>query len=139
MKIYLASSFSLKDSVEEVKRHLINGGHTITVEWWHTDFKESLGILSDKNWYATDDIKHICQRNFNGIDIADAVILIAPKEGTKKFNGANIEIGYAIAKGKRVLSIGNIERSGMYQPIEKHIYIETLLASLENKLEIKNG
>lgn len=127
MKIYLASSFSLSNAVETLSNLLEAKGHIITVKWWHKDFKKAFGTISDNEWYNLPKIKMICERNFRGIDKADILILFAPTIEAKKFNGANIEVGYAIGKGKRVLSVGKIERSAMYLPIERCGNMEELL------------
>ena len=118
MKIYLASSFSLREKVERLSYNLENFGHTITVKWWLKDYKE-VGSREDTVWYSDPIIKGISERNFKGIDEADALILVCHDEKTRKFNGANIEVGYAIAKGKKVYYFGKIERSAMYQPLDK--------------------
>ncbi len=131
MKIYLASSFSLKDRVERIANRLKDEGHEITREWWHDNFKQKID-LDDEQWYSHDKIQWVCQKNFHAIEKADAYVLIAPKYKSKKFNGANIEFGYALAKGKECYSIGQIERSGMYQPLKKCFSIDALVQCLKD-------
>lgn len=129
MKIYLASKFNLKDDVQYLSNLLEEEGHEITVKWWEKDFKKEFGEISDDEWYTLPDIESVCSRNFRGIDEADVVILIASLEA-QKFNGANIEMGYALAKGKKVMSIGKIERSAMYWGIKKYPHMNALLMDL---------
>ncbi len=63
-------------------------------------------------------------------DRAEAVILVCPDDSPHRFTGANIEVGYALAKGKRVLVLGMLARSAMYASVEKHRTIDTVLTAL---------
>lgn len=128
MKVYLASSFNLANRVEAVANQLKSLGHTITLEWWHTDLKRL--EMSDDAWYDFSVIEDVYNRNLKAINEADVVILIAPEERPKKFNGANIEIGYAIANNKPVYSVGKLERSAMYAPVEKYSSLKELMVTL---------
>lgn len=119
MWIYLASSFKLATRVEHLATALELSGHKITRKWWKRDFKTTLGEMSDEEWYAREEVRDVCKANFDAIDRADVVILVCPIQEPTKFNGANIEVGYAIAKGKLVLSFGALERSGMYSPVKR--------------------
>ena len=138
MKIYLASSFSLKQRVEEVSERLKKAGHTITVEWWNKDFKKAFGLISDDKWYKLDDIILISKKNFKGIDDADVLIIVCPKIESKKYNGANVELGYAIGKYKHVISLGRLERSAMYLGVKRIYNIEDLIEYL-NSIEGLNN
>ena len=127
-KFYLASSFNLKNYVQEVADFLKSKGHTITVEWWKFDYKSFQ--MTDEEWYQNEKVVAISKRNFSGIVNADVFVLVASEVSSKKFNGANIELGYALALGKPCYSIGKIERSAMYVPITKCNYIEDVLKEL---------
>lgn len=131
MKVYLASSFDLKGDVMWLTKRLEEEGHEITVKWWRRDFKQAMGIVCDNSWYSFPEIKEILERNFEGIDNSDVLILVCPLQYSMKFNGANVEVGYALAKGKRVLSFGMIERSAMYWAIERHYVLDTLFGALK--------
>lgn len=135
MKIYLASNFSLVEKVKLLADYLEDNGHEIIVKWWTTDFKKALGEMTDAEWYKKPEIKEISDRNFKGIDCADLLIIVASGI-PQKFIGANIEVGYAIAKGKPVFSFGNLERSGMYHQVLQHNGLTALMESLD-KLNIK--
>ena len=132
LKIYLASSFSLVERVKWVCEYLEMYGHEVTVKWWEKDFKTAFGNVTDDFWYGIPGIKEIHDRNFKGIDDADVLILIAPKTEPRKFNGANIEVGYALARGKRVMAFGNIERSAMYWAVEPHTHINYIVNALKS-------
>jgi nucleoside 2-deoxyribosyltransferase len=136
MKFYLASSFKNIIVVQLVANYLRELGHEITTEWWHTDFKQSIQ-KPDAEWYIDERVQAIAKRNFDGIKKADAIILIANLEPCK-FNGANIELGYALALGKICYSIGKLERSAMYVPVKQFETIEALASSLNRNKEMQN-
>ena len=117
MKIYLASSFDKesKQMVKDLSTELKARGHTITCEWWHVDYKSALEIEDDEEWYSHPMTRTIYQRSFKAIIDADMLILVAPKK--KKFNGATIEVGIALGNYKPVVCFGQLERSGMFEPI----------------------
>ncbi len=125
MKVYLASSFELIRKVEAIAKTLRDKGHTVTVEWWHKDYKKL--PLSDSNWYEDARVKAISERNFRGIREADIFVLVAPTLRGKKFNGANIELGYALALEKPCYSVGRLQRSAMYVPVTKCDSIQEVL------------
>lgn len=115
MRVYIASSFDNKVVVEAVADVMMDAGHTVTVVWWTTDFKTALGEMPDEEWYRHPKIASVRWRNFLGIDDADALIIVSPKK--RKYNGANVELGYAIAKKKIVVAYGELERCAMYQGV----------------------
>lgn len=118
LNIYLASTFKLKDTIEWLYNRLDN--HTIIDKWWNIDSKDELE--SDFHWYGKAQTKAIEQRHFQHIKKCDALILVGDIFGSNdnpdikppSFNGANVEVGYALALGIPVFSIGKINRSAMY-------------------------
>ena len=129
MKVYLASSFDLIRRVEAIAKTLREKGHTVTVEWWQKDYKKL--PLADSDWYEDARVKAISKRNFQGIREADIFVLVAPTTTSKKFNGANIELGYALALEKPCFSVGHLQRSAMYVPVTKCDSIEEVLERSE--------
>jgi len=129
MNIYIASSFDLLDRIKVVEKAIEEKGISIPIKWWEHDYK--MINCPDSEWYHLPQVKMVCERNFNGIDNSEVVVIVAPEKNPKKFNGANIELGYAIAKGKTVLCYGVLERSAMYYPISRFSTIEGLLNRLE--------
>jgi len=125
MKVYLASSFDLIKKVEASAKVLREKGHAVTVEWWRKDYKKL--PLADADWYEDPRVAAISERNFRGIRETDIFVLIAPTLTSKKFNGANIELGYALALEKPCYSVGRLKRSAMYVPVIKCGSIEEVL------------
>lgn len=118
MKIYIASSFDLVSLVKETAEVLRNYGHEITQEWWNFDYKQILKS-DDKLWYQLLEVQEVSRKNFEGIKQADCLLFVADPELPRKFNGANIELGYALALGKPCFSIGKLQRSAMYVSVMK--------------------
>lgn len=130
LKVYLASSFDLKEKVQQVSDALESKGIVITRKWWVKDYKSAFGQISDEDWYGKQIVRSMSQENFRAIDEADVLVLVCPDDSAHRFVGANVEVGYAIAKGKVVLSLGVLPRSAMYVPIEHHRSINALLGRL---------
>ncbi len=121
MKVYLASSFDMIPTVEEVAEYLEMLGHSITVKWWSRDGFD----LRDKNADQTTDGFYkdpVCEmifwRDYQGVADSDAFVIVAG-DIPKKFNGANVEYGMAIALKKPCFSLGSLENSAMYFPVIK--------------------
>jgi nucleoside 2-deoxyribosyltransferase len=130
--IYLASSFANVNLVEFAAKYLTERGHHITTEWWHTDFKQAIQ-KPDVEWYKDEKVQFISKRNFKGITDADVLVLIGHPREPRKYNGANIELGFALALGKQCYSIGCLERSAMYCSVKQLEGIEELVFILSEK------
>ena len=135
MKVYIASSFSLKETVQRVAQDLKSMGFEITYEWWYKNYKDL--DMPDDEWYANPVIKIISKVMFEAIDDADLFLLVFPLSVPMRMKGADVEFGYAYAKGKPCYSVGVPMCSAMYQPLIK---LNSLIELQEefHKL-IKNG
>lgn len=127
MKFYLASDFNNVKEVERVATLLQRKGHKITCEWWHFDSKKAFKKDSDPIFYMMQSVRALYLRNLDAIREADAFILVCPMDKAVKFNGANIELGFALALGKPCFSLGLLQRSAMYVPVHKVMYLDHLL------------
>ena len=79
-------------------------------------------------------IAAIFRRDYEGVLKADAFVLVADDVTPRKFNGANIELGIAIASHKPVYSLGVLENSALYFPLTRCVSEDDLfhrLTSLE--------
>lgn len=114
---YIASSFSLVDRVEELVVAL-PPAYEPAIRWWDYEAKEDESIAeSPVGYYDMGLTKQICWGNFHYIEEADAFILVADEE-PRKFNGANVELGYAIANEVPCFVWGELEDSAMYVPVK---------------------
>jgi nucleoside 2-deoxyribosyltransferase len=132
-KVYLASSFALIPRVIELANILESHGHRITIKWWE---KSKLNVHDEHDtWspekYFTDpetveNCRKVFERDFNGVEQCDLFILVAGNT-PQKFNGANIELGIALALGKTCMAIGNLENCALYYPVFKYKDIRGLI------------
>lgn len=133
MKVYLASSFSLRDRVEKVYQRLTNTGHEIEDIWWRDDRLRGQENL-DSPWhefFKQPEVQQMAQRHWDAIERADAYVLVAPEDEKRRFNGANIELGYAYAHGLDCYAVGTLKRSVMYAPVHRYGDIGSLVRGLK--------
>lgn len=128
-KIYLASSFKLLDKIEFVADILKDERYEITREWWHHDFKKI--DKTGEEWYRDERVEQVCKDNFDAIEEADALVLVCPDDEPMKYNGANIELGYAHAKKKPTFAVGELKLSAMYVPVYRTPDTPSLLRTLK--------
>ncbi len=76
MKIYVASSFELKEEARRVAKALESLGHVITREWWKRDYH--LIQVPDEEYYKRSDVLDVAKANYAAIDDADALVLVCP-------------------------------------------------------------
>lgn len=136
MRVYIGSSFSLKDRVQKVHDDLIENGHDVPDVWWDESREQAnlkdIDVAIEEDWYRKDIVKKRAKRHFDRIEECDVFVIVAPEGGeTKKFNGANIELGYAIATGSECYSVGRLERSAMYEPVTQLGSSRELVAELD--------
>jgi nucleoside 2-deoxyribosyltransferase len=130
MKIYLASSFSLIPKIKRVVELLELFEIGITVRWWERlQLKMEFAKLSPEEFYAHPECKFAFERDYLGIQEADAVVLVAD-DTPRRYNGANIEVGIAYALGKPVFSVGVLENSAMYYKVKRCSDISGLIEEL---------
>lgn len=133
MKVYLASSFDLVPIVEPVAEFLEMLGHTITVKWWSRDgfdLRDKKANHTTDSFYKDPVCEMIFWRDLQGVTDSDVFVLVAG-DVPKKFNGANVEYGIAVALKKPCFSIGCLENSAMYHPIMKCRTLLELAESLQ--------
>jgi len=137
MKLYLASSFSLKEKVDSLSKTLENLGFIIPCKWWTgLDFIPSEGkLLSDmrdetiSDFYSHPATRNAFERDKKAIEDCDAFVFVADDE-VKPYNGANVELGMAIAYGKTCLCVGKLKNSAMYYPLVQFDSIPKLISAL---------
>ncbi len=68
MKVYLASSFDLKEKVQQTACLLESKGVEITRKWWLKDYKNAFGQIPDEDWYDREEVRWVSEENFKAID-----------------------------------------------------------------------
>ena len=144
MKFYLASSFDLVDKVEEVCKAIEGYGHSINVKWWNKEYdipnegkvkttilKSRFNKVESDKFYNRPEVRRSYLDDFSGVINADVFIFISD-EKTKIYNGANVELGIALANNILCFSIGKLTNSVLYYDVLKRNSIEEILAELFN-------
>lgn len=142
MRFYLASSFSLIDKVEDACQRLERAGHEITVKWWSREYdipgegkvkttalKDRYDKLEPGLFYERPETRISYDADFQGVLDADVFILIADDE-PRAYNGANIELGIALASHKPCYSIGTLDNSVLYLDVTQCDEVGGVLNSL---------
>lgn len=121
-RVYLASAFSLATEVERVCRSLEGLGFVIPVKWWDSESQshkmKTDQSISDDEFYRQQAVVLAMARDFGGVGTCDTFVLVGT-DVPRSFNGANVELGYALAHHKRCILLGNFDRSAMYAGCER--------------------
>lgn len=103
MKIYLAAMFSRRKEMETYAQRFKNAGHEITARW-------VFGGETDTTFNKDLTRERAAAIDLEDVDAADCVISFTHPRGTKTPGGGrHVEFGYALAKGKRLILIGERE------------------------------
>lgn len=122
MKVYIASSIELKGEIEELVKFLSDNNITITRNWWdsYIDELDTIGRVSDKEFYEHETINKIWDEDLKAIKEADYVILLSFSH--LSLRGALIEVGMALMLDKPVYVLYSIYRSAL---LSKCTFIES--------------
>jgi len=144
LKIYIASSFSQVDKVDLIAQNLELQGHEITVKWWSreyeipgegavktTDLKVRYEDLDPEDFYKKPETRRSYEADYQGVKDADALVFVA-EDTPRAYNGANVELGIALGDGKPCFSLGALDKSVLYYPVFKCVFLEELLDYLES-------
>lgn len=97
MKLYLAAMYQHMDQINKERVKFIMAGHIVTSRW--LDGTEDHMSLAEAAAMDLDDI-----------DAADALVSYTLPKGTMfSSGGRHVEFGYAIARDKRLFTIGEVE------------------------------
>ena len=129
MKIYLAARYSRRLELCFLRDSLHAAGHQVTSRWllgghqWNgtahstADAYESGGMPAEAVRFAQEDIE----------DIDGADVLVAfpdpPRKSSTSRGGMHVELGYALAKRKRVIVCG--QRQNVFHLLPEVEYIST--------------
>jgi len=106
IRVYLAGPCAEMNAMKDRAREIEALGMTITEPWW-----ERIAEAADNGWLhdaevPADFMRESARRNQRGIVTADVVVVCAKSSGGFS-SGAAGEIGYALARRKRVVLVGN--------------------------------
>lgn len=96
IRFYLAASINSRDLMRQYKRELEDLGHIVTSRWIE-DFP------TEPN-FGSEEAEHKGRKDFEDISLAWCLLLFT--EVPSSTGGYNVELGYALAKGRTVIVIG---------------------------------
>lgn len=116
MKVYLAAPFGDRSKMELVADFLKTRGYTITARW----------VYGGEDGLTRADIAKL---DLDDVDAADAIVSFTFPRGTPTTGGGrHVEFGYALARGKRLIVIGERENVFHHWPaVEVYPTLESWL------------
>lgn len=97
MKVYIAHNFEARDWLRENVLPLLKKiGHTSTSDW-----------ITDDSHLKRDMMKESAIADAMGIDTSDMILFFAKQLGDRPGRGKYFELGYAYARHKGVMVVGN--------------------------------
>ena len=118
MKIYVGAKYCERGAAKRLMAELVRQGHKITVDWTNYT-KEDAESLT---FYAQEDIRGVKQAN----------VAIFIFENPHKYKGCWVEMGAALAKGRKVILIGKAGQSCVFV---SHPKVMTI-SSMDNFLKL---
>ena len=140
LKVYVASSFKLKDRVIAVEKALEQAGYVLHCKWWNNldyipsenrTLNEKSNFVSNEEFYSSPGCETAFKRDLNAVFDADVFVLVCG-DTPRAFNGANIELGIAIGRDLKCFSIGKLDNSALYYPVKRCSGIEDLLWNISS-------
>lgn len=121
MKIYLAATWSARERMIKTSKVLQALGYTTTSRW-----------LDDAHINGTE--SECAQIDLDDIDISDALMLfsVGPRGTSFTGGGRCVEFGYALAKGKLLILIG--EQETVFHALSQVMRFDTFQAFLDSDL-----
>lgn len=102
MKVYLAHNYAAKDWLKGIKVQFETAGITVTSRWINADPYDPYHPTTQRE-EAIKDVEDVLS--------ADALILFTDNIGERPGRGKYVELGIAVASGKRILLVGK-DQSG---------------------------
>ena len=129
MKIYLAARYSRHPEMQHIAHALMVQGHDVTSRWiWgaHQTLDESLlhpEVRSDSQRFAQEDIADL--------EAAECFIGFSEAIRQPSRGGRHVELGMALALGKRICVVGGLEHVfHTLAHVEHYATLEALLQAL---------
>jgi len=117
VKIYVAGKYEERRRIRRLMVELENMGHTISSDWTVHEMYHDLAVCA--------------QEDYEGVRNCDALVAIV--DIPLKYQGLWVEVGLALAWGKRVLLVGEFGESCIFSKlpwISKYPTINDLLNHL---------
>lgn len=117
-KVYLAAPYSARDKMRQIRRILQNYGWVVTSSWLDDTHPLRPGVINTAPEQSDEYAAARVAQDLADIDEADVLMLFTSAWVTTYFSvpfestlsgGRHVETGYALAKGKRVVLVGQPE------------------------------
>lgn len=134
MKIYLAARYIRRDELRGYAKKLRELGYIVTSRWLR-ETKDPVSTVADVT-----EAEHIriAKRDLKDVARADMFVCFNNEAGMKKRGGHHVELGYALALGKKIVVLEGEENTFNYLPeIVKCDDFEWFLKFLEGKYGAK--
>jgi len=125
MKIYIAASYPRKLDALVLGAKLIAYGHIVVSGWVFEDE----GYSDDQNKFER--MQDASIRDFKDVRECDLLVCLTDGENQLTHGGRHTELGIALALGKRVVVIGELEQVFHYYPCMRRLTIEELLDEIK--------
>lgn len=119
MKIYIAAPYAARDDIRAgLLPYLEKSGHTVTSSWLQETKELTAGALNAAKDHPDAEVHAQAWRDLEDVDSAEALVLLTSKWITQHYEtpkaktisgGRHIETGYAIAKGRIIIVMGEVE------------------------------
>jgi hypothetical protein len=116
ISVYLAAPYVARDGLRELAKQLEYVGMTVTSSWLKEAHEISGGTSGAANDLSDTQVKQHCLSDFVDIDRAAVLVLFTAEAAkplmvanTGNSGGRHVETGYALAKRKKVIVIGEPE------------------------------
>ncbi len=110
MKVYIAAPYELRDTTIEIMKILEESGHEVTSSWLRT-----IAPMTDV----------VACQDLTDVETADTLLIINPANWKDKGGGGrHVEMGYAIARGKKIVLLG--VRSNIFHHLSEIRVIDRL-------------
>ena len=114
LKIYIASRWDDRPDALLIKKFIEDKGLICTSTWLTPHDEQSMDALKGG---AIEKPRQRAVKDFEDIDAADVYLVYSPKKSHRNGTGGkHVELGYALAKGKTCVLVGERENIFHYHP-----------------------
>lgn len=103
MKLYIAAPFGMRATVAKYAKQVEALGHEVVGRWFE---EEPAGGSDGALGWGSEEYARRAQRDLRDVGTANYFVLLA---GLSTTGGKHVETGWALARGKRVAIVGELE------------------------------
>jgi hypothetical protein len=111
MRVYIAARYSRKDEIKLVRDRLERNHIEVTSSWLDEPHSPDTGLNGISSALSQD----YAQKDLDDIDKSDTFLFFSERDLTPR-GGRHVEFGYALAKNKNIVIIGDEENIFHFLP-----------------------